>query len=412
MDSPQNTLKLKPAVGWPDGCTPSIPYGRQIISEADIAAVTEVLRSDWLTQGPAVPAFEKAVTDRCGARFGVAVNSATSALHLACLALEVGPGDLVWTVPNTFVASANCALYCGADVDFVDIDADTFCMSADALSAKLAHHRLLGKPLPKVVIPVHFAGQSCDVATISKLGIEYGFRVIEDASHAIGATYQGNPVGNCRYSDITVFSFHPVKIITTGEGGIALTNNAQLNRRMQRLRSHGITRDPTEILQPSAPAWHYEQQELGFNYRMTDIQAALGLSQLQRLDGYVERRRELAASYDEAIYRLGLTSQRVPTWTESAYHLYVIHVPSQQRDSVLSGLSGCGIQATLHYPPVHLQPYYRHLGYAAGDFPIAEHHGQHALSLPLHPGLGIDEQYYVINTLVELLANKSTNPET
>ncbi len=403
MDSGKNMRMLETVGSWPQGQMPSIPYGRQAISEADIAAVAEVLSSDWLTQGPAVAAFEAAIADRCHANHAVAVNSATSALHLACLALELGPGDLAWTVPNTFVASANCALYCGAEVDFVDIDADTLCMSVELLSAKLARHRALGRQLPKVVIPVHFAGQSCDMAAIAELAMAYGFRVIEDASHAIGGSYQAQPIGDCRYSDITVFSFHPVKIITTGEGGIASTNDAQLCRRMQRLRSHGITREPSEMAQPSAPAWHYEQQELGFNYRMTDMQAALGLSQLQRLDAYVERRRELASRYDLALHEIGLKSQVVPSWTGSAFHLYVIQVPAPARDRVLAGLRTCGIQATLHYPPVHLQPYYRRLGFAAGDFPVAEHHGRQALSLPLHPQLSATEQDYVIRTLAGLL---------
>jgi UDP-4-amino-4,6-dideoxy-N-acetyl-beta-L-altrosamine transaminase len=403
MDSWKNMRGLENIGQWSQGQMPSIPYGRQTISEADIAAVVEVLRSDWVTQGPAVPAFEAAVAERCDARHAVAVNSATSALHLACLALDIGPGDLVWTVPNTFVASANCVLYCGAEVDFVDIDPDTFCMSVDALATKLAHYRALGRQLPKALIPVHFAGQSCDMAAIADLAIDYGFRVIEDASHAIGGTYQDRPIGNCRYSDITIFSFHPVKIITTGEGGMALTNDPQLDRRMQRLRSHGITREPSEMSRDDAPAWHYEQQALGFNYRMTDIQAALGLSQLQRLHECVGQRRELAVRYDSTLSHLGVKTQMVPAWTASARHLYVIHVPAAIRDGMLTELRRCGIQATLHYPAVHLQPFYRRFGFAPGDFPMAERHGHQAISLPLYPQLRMDEQDHVIRTLTCLL---------
>ena len=403
MDSAQNARMLQTSGEWPQGQTPSIPYGRQAISETDIAAVAEVLRSDWLTQGPMVPAFEAAVAARCHAAHAVAVNSATSALHLACLALDVGPGDLVWTVPNTFVASANCALYCGAEIDFVDIDVDTLCLSTDSLSEKLANHRALGKRLPKVVIPVHFAGQSCDMEEIATLAIEYGFRIIEDASHAIGGTYQDQPIGHCRYSDITVFSFHPVKIITSGEGGIALTNDPNIGRRMQRLRSHGITREPSEMVQPALNACHYEQQELGFNYRMTDIHAALGLSQLRRLDDWVTCRQELAQHYDRTIDGLGLKSQFVPAWTSSARHLYVIHVSESMRNRVLDDLRAAGVHSNIHYPPVHLQPYYRRLGFKPGDFPAAEHHGSHALTLPLYPQLDTATQEYIIRVLIRSL---------
>jgi UDP-4-amino-4,6-dideoxy-N-acetyl-beta-L-altrosamine transaminase len=384
-----------------------IPYGRQDIDQADIDAVVEVLRSDFLTQGPGVPAFEAAVAQYCGALHGVAVNSATSALHIACLALGVGPGDLVWTTPITFVASANCALYCGASVDFVDIDPLTWNLSAERLEHKLAQAAKSGG-LPKVVIPVHLCGQSCDMARLHALGQRYGFHIIEDASHAVGGHYRGVPVGSCRHSDITVFSFHPVKIITSGEGGMAMTNDAQLAGRMQLLRSHGITAD-ARVMEAHAPEqiWNYQQFELGFNYRMTDVSAVLGLSQLRRTDLFVSRRRALAGRYDELLRGLPLQLPARPADVDSAWHLYVVRLrPGEsvrtQRE-VYAGLREAGIAANLHYIPVYLQPYYRRLGFAPGHCPQAEEYFVQAITLPLFPALTEAQQDAVAAVLASLL---------
>lgn len=383
-----------------------IPYGRQDISPADIDAVVAVLRSDFLTQGPAIERFEQAVADYCGAAQAVAVNSATSALHLACLALGLGPGDWLWTSPNTFVASANCALYCGARVDFVDIDPRTYNLSVAALRDKLEQAERAGR-LPKIVVPVHFAGQSCAMREIGALATRYGFRVIEDASHAIGGRYQGEPVGNGRYSDITVFSFHPVKIITTGEGGMALTNNPELAETLRRLRTHGITRDPATMTHTPDGPWYYQQIELGFNYRLTDIQAALGYSQLQRLEEFVARRHALADRYDALLADLPvITPWRDPeAW--SAFHLYVIRLDEQRagqsRRAVFEALRQRGIGVNVHYIPVHTQPYYRAMGFAEGDYPEAERYYREAISLPLYPGLTEAEQNFVVERLRALL---------
>ncbi|HSO83540.1 UDP-4-amino-4,6-dideoxy-N-acetyl-beta-L-altrosamine transaminase [Thiocapsa sp.] len=378
-----------------------IPYGRQDITEADIAAVEAVLRSDFLTQGPAVPRFEQAVAAKVGAAHGVAVNSATSALHIACLALDLGPGDRLWTSPNTFVASANCARYCGAEVDFVDIDPRTYNLSVEALAAKLEQAETTGT-LPKIIVPVHFAGQPCDMQAIAALAERYGFRIIEDASHAIGARCDGDPVGNCRYSDITVFSFHPVKIITTGEGGLATTNDPALAERMARLRTHGITRDPAHMQGEPAGPWDYHQIELGFNYRMTDIQAALGASQLQRLDDHVARREALAARYDQLLADLPvLTPYRDPRH-RSALHLYPIQIDDAagpNRLAVFQALRQAGIGVNLHYIPVHTQPDYRRLGFKHGDFPVAEAYYSRAISLPLFPTLTEPQQTQVVDAL-------------
>jgi UDP-4-amino-4,6-dideoxy-N-acetyl-beta-L-altrosamine transaminase len=387
-----------------------IPYGRQDVSEEDVQAVVRVLRSDWLTQGPTVPGFEAAVAARCKAAHAVAVNSATSALHLACLALQVGPGDQVWTSPITFVASANCARYCGADVDFVDIDPGHWCMSVERLAEKLARHRSAGHALPKVVIPVHLSGQSCDMRAIAGLGREYGFRVVEDASHAIGGAYLDGPVGDCRYSDITVFSFHPVKIITTGEGGMALTNDPAMHERMARLRTHGITRDPEQMARAPGGAWYYEQLDLGFNYRMTDLQAALGLSQLGRIDAFVRRRNELAQRYDAALEGLPVRRQHVPAGIVSARHLYPVRVDSRRRNALFDSLRHEGIGVNVHYIPVHLQPYYRGRGFRAGDFPEAEAYGEEAISLPLFPAMSDEQHRRVVAGLRAHLPNLAESP--
>ena len=391
-----------------------IPYGHQDINQTDIDAVVEVLRSDFITQGPAVPAFEQAVAKEAHARHAIAVNSATSALHIACLALDLGPGDRLWTVPNTFVASANCGRYCGADVDFVDIDPLTWNMSVPKLREKLLRAKRENQ-LPKVVVPVHFAGQPTDQEAIWELAREFGFKIIEDAAHAIGASRNGEPVGSCRWSDITVFSFHPVKIITTGEGGMALTNDGELSECMNMLRSHGITRDParmrasdrvssasTPVPGASAP-WYYEQQILGFNYRMTDIQAALGSSQLKRLHGYVERRNAIARRYDEALKDLPLQLPTVQTGNRSAFHIYVVRLlhktPAKSYGQVFEELRNRGIGVNLHYLPVHLQPYYRQFGFAPGQYPEAEAHACEALTLPIYPQMTDTDQDMVINAL-------------
>lgn len=379
-----------------------IPYGRQEITAADIAAVTAVLGSDFLTQGPAVPRFERAIADYCGAAHGVAVNSATSALHIACLALDLGPGDWLWTSPNTFVASANCGRYCGAKVDFVDIDPDSYNLSPAALAAKLEQAAVSGR-LPKVVIPVHFAGQPCDMEAIATLGQRYGFRIIEDASHAIGGRYRGEAIGNCRYSDITVFSFHPVKIITTGEGGLATTQDPTLAERMARLRSHGITRDPAGMQGKPEGPWYYQQIELGFNYRLTDIQAALGQSQLQRVDDYVARRQRLAARYDRGLADLPLRLPYRDPGHQSALHLYPIQVLKDRRP-IFEALRLADIGVNVHYIPVHTQPDYSQFGFQRGDFPQAEAYYDHAISLPLFPTMTETEQDRVMAVLTAALA--------
>jgi len=381
-----------------------IPYGRHYINQADIDAVVDVLRSDFLTQGPVVPAFETAVVAYCGAQHAVAVNSATSALHIACLALGVGPGDVVWTTPITFVASANCALYCGAQVDFVDIDPSTYNLSLAMLAEKLAQAETSGK-LPKVVIPVHLCGQSCDMEGIYALGQRYGFKIIEDASHAIGGKYKGEPVGNCRYSDITVFSFHPVKIITTGEGGMALTNNTALAERMALLRSHGNTRDPARMTHAADGPWYYQQIDLGFNYRLTDLQAALGVSQMTRIDDYVTRRHVLAKRYDELFDAMPVTTPWQHPDSYSGLHLYVIRLQLGKIDNthrqVFEQLRELGIGVNLHYIPVHTQPYYQRMGFQHGQFPEAERYYAEAISLPMYATLTEPQQDVVFAAVCE-----------
>ena len=384
-----------------------IPYGRQSISEADIEAVAEVLRSDFLTQGPTVPAFEQAVASYCGAAHAVAANSATSALHMACLALGVGPGDRVWTSPLTFVASSNAALYCGAQVDFVDVDERTYNMCPNKLAQKLDEAAKAGT-LPKVVVPVHLAGQSCDMAAIHAAASRYGVRIVEDASHAIGGTYRSEPVGNCRFSDIAVFSFHPVKIVTTGEGGMAMTNDAELAELMRLDRSHGITRDPAELQHDDVGPWYYEQQRLGFNYRMTDICAALGLSQMARIDRFLARRREIAAAYDNAFADLPVVTPWQHPDTLSAWRLYVILLDrrrvTRSHREVFDALRDAGIGVNLHYIPVYRQPYYRALGFGQGHCPNAEAYYAEAISLPMYPDLTDDEQREVVAAVSAVVA--------
>lgn len=384
-----------------------IPYGRQDISEADIQAVVDVLRSDFLTQGPAVPAFEKAVAGYCGAQHAVAVNSATSALHIACLALGVGPGDVVWTSPITFVASANCALYCGAQVDFVDIDPRTYNLSVERLAEKLAQAGKSGC-LPKAVIPVHLCGQPCDMAGIHALSQRYGFKIIEDASHAIGGKYKGEPIGNCRYSDITVFSFHPVKIITTGEGGMVLTNDTQLAKRMQLLRSHGITRDVADMTHAPDGPWYYQQIELGFNYRMTDMQAALGLGQMQRLDEFVAKRHAIARRYEKLLVDLPVITPWQHADSYSGLHLYVIRLKLAEirktHREAFEALRVAGIGVNLHYIPVYRQPYYyKGLGFQAEYCPEAERYYAEAISVPMYAALTEAQQDQVVSALNEVI---------
>ncbi len=379
-----------------------IPYGRQEISQEDIDAVISVLRSDFLTQGPVVQQFEQSLSNLAGASFAVAVNSATSALHIACLALGLGQGDRLWTTPNTFVASANCALYCGATVDFVDIDAATYNMCPQSLERKLAQAQATGT-LPKVVVVVHFAGQSCEMIKFHALAQRYGFKLIEDASHAIGGAYLGSPIGSCQYSDITVFSFHPVKIVTTAEGGAALTNNLMLAERMELFRSHGITRAPEMMVGESHGQWYYQQVGLGFNYRITELQAALGLSQLKRVKEFVSRRHEIAARYDQLLASLPVVIPFQHHDCYSAFHLYPVRLKldkiSRPRSKIFEGLRTRGIGVNVHYIPVHTQPYYKQFGFNEGDFPEAESFYADAITIPLYPTLTPEQQDHVIDSL-------------
>ncbi|MTI97169.1 MAG: UDP-4-amino-4,6-dideoxy-N-acetyl-beta-L-altrosamine transaminase [Marinobacter adhaerens] len=384
-----------------------IPYGRQEITQEDIDAVVEVLKSDFLTQGPRVPEFENTVATHVGAKFGVAVNSATSALHIACAALGLGDGDWLWTSPVTFVASANCGLYCGAKVDFVDIDPRTYNLCPDALERKLEQAREQDR-LPKVVVPVHLCGQPCDMKRIKALSERYGFRIVEDASHAIGGKYQGEFIGSGRYSDITVFSFHPVKIVTTAEGGMAVTNDAELAQRMELLRSHGITRDPARMTHEPDGPWYYQQVDLGFNYRMTELQAALGVSQMARLDDFVNRRHELARRYDELLADLPVVTPWQHPDSYSGLHLYVIRLKLAEirasHREVFELLREQGIGVNLHYIPVHAQPYYSAMGFAPEDFPEAMHYYNEAISIPMYHGLTFEQQDAVVTALKQALS--------
>lgn len=383
-----------------------IYYGKQSISETDIKAVDEVLHSDFLTQGPAIEQFERTVADYCGAKYAVAVCNATAALHIACLSAGLGTGELLWTSPITFVASANCGRYCGADVDFVDIDEKTYNMSTVALEEKLRCARR-DNSLPKVVVPVHLAGQPCDMARIKELSEEYGFTVIEDASHAVGADYLDTKVGSCAFSDMTVFSFHPVKIVTTGEGGMVLTNNKDLYEKLLLYRSHGITRDPAKMTHISDGVWYYQQIALGFNYRMTDIQAALGVSQMERLDEFVVRRRYLAARYDDLLRDLPLTTPIVLPDGQPSWHLYIVRIDfncvRKTKQKIFAEMREKGIVLSLHYIPVHTQPYYEELGFCANDCPAAMEYYHEVLTLPLYPKLTDAEQDQVATALREVL---------
>ena len=383
-----------------------IHYGRQDVNEADIEAVTAVLRSDFLTQGPAIERFEWVVADYCGAKYAVAVSNATSALHIACLAAGLGSGDILWTSPITFVASANCGRYCGAAVDFVDIDEKTYNMSADALEDKLRQAKKEHR-LPKIVVPVHLAGQSCDMKRIHALSEEYGFTVLEDASHGVGADYLATKVGSCAFSDMAVFSFHPVKIITTGEGGMVLTNDEDLYERLILFRSHGITRDPKKMTHEADGPWYYQQISLGFNYRMTDIQAALGASQMMRLDAFVDRRRALAARYDELLKDLPLVTPYVLEGANPSWHIYIVRVDfsrlAKTKKQVFEEMKAQGFALNLHYIPVHKQPYYQALGHRTGDFPASEKYYEEAFTLPLYVGLTEKEQQRAVESLQRIL---------
>ncbi|EPG76181.1 UDP-4-keto-6-deoxy-N-acetylglucosamine 4-aminotransferase [Leptospira fainei serovar Hurstbridge str. BUT 6] len=382
-----------------------IPYGRQNITQADIDSVIQILKSDFITQGPTIDQFEKTVSEYCGSQYALAVSNATAALHIACLALEVGAGDEVWTSPNTFVASANCALYCGAKIGFVDINPKTYNMDVDKLRLKLIEARNKNR-LPKVVIPVHFAGQSCDMEEISELSKQYGFKIIEDGSHAIGGKYLGQFIGNCKYSDITVFSFHPVKIITTGEGGMLTTNSKHLHEKLSLLRSHGISRNPDLMVSESEGGWYYQQLELGFNYRMTDIQAALGISQFARLESFIEKRHRIAENYDKLLDGLPVVTPYRSPGVNSALHLYPIKLSKDAkigRKQFFDELRRLGVGVQVHYIPVHRQPYYQKLGFKLGDFPEAEEYYESVVSLPIYYDLTHEEQLYVVEMIRNLL---------
>jgi UDP-4-amino-4,6-dideoxy-N-acetyl-beta-L-altrosamine transaminase len=383
-----------------------IPYGKQDINQADIDAVVNVLKSDFLTQGVQTPLFEKIVSNYCGSKYGVAVNSATSALHVACLSLNLGKGDWLWTSPNSFVASANCGLYCGAKIDFVDIDTQTYNMSVAELEKKLIHAKQ-EKKLPKIVIPVHFAGQSCDMRKIHSLSKEYGFKIIEDASHAIGGKYLNRPIGGCQYSDVTVFSFHPVKIVTTAEGGLATTNSKELAEKMKLYRSHGITRDESLMANKPEGGWYYQQVDLGFNYRMTELQAALGVSQMQRLDEFIAKRHILQERYDSLLSSLPIIKPHQNTDSYSALHLYPIQIDlnkvSKNREQIFNELREKGVGVNVHYIPIHTQLYYLQFGFKEGNFPNSESYYSSIISIPLFHAMTVEQQDEVLNVLKMVL---------
>mgnify|MGYP006417421359 FL=1 len=383
-----------------------IPYGKQDINQADIDAVVNVLKSDFLTQGVQTPLFEKIVSNYCGSKYGVAVNSATSALHVACLSLNLGKGDWLWTSPNSFVASANCGLYCGAKIDFVDIDTQTYNMSVAELEKKLIHAKQ-EKKLPKIVIPVHFAGQSCDMRKIHSLSKEYGFKIIEDASHAIGGKYLNRPIGGCQYSDVTVFSFHPVKIVTTAEGGLATTNSKELAEKMKLYRSHGITRDESLMANKPEGGWYYQQVDLGFNYRMTELQAALGVSQMQRLDEFIAKRHILQERYDSLLSSLPIIKPHQNTDSYSALHLYPIQIDlnkvSKNREQIFNELREKCVGVNVHYIPIHTQLYYLQFGFKEGNFPNSESYYSSIISIPLFHAMTVEQQDEVLNVLKMVL---------
>lgn len=387
-----------------------IPYGKQNINQSDIDAVVSVLQSEFLTQGPWIPKFEQIVSTYCGTSYATATNSATAALHIACLALGVNKGDIVWTSPISFVASANCALYCGAEIDFVDIDSKTYNISADRLAEKLEIAQKNNK-LPKVVIPVHLAGQSCEMERIFELSKKYGFYIIEDASHAIGGKYNGEPIGSCKYSDIAVFSFHPVKIITTGEGGMALTNSEKLNGIMQRLRSHGITRYPAEMTHPPDGLWYYQQIDLGYNYRITDIQAALGVSQMNRLDEFVQKRHSIANYYNVLLKDLPVVTPYQMSDAFSSYHLYIVRLKLKElnisHNQIFERFRNAGILVNLHYIPIYRHPYYEKMGFKKEDYPESESYYSEAISIPIYPELTNEEQKFVVQSLLTPLGHQT-----
>jgi|TARA_B110000879_G_C11172234_1_gene514145 UDP-4-amino-4,6-dideoxy-N-acetyl-beta-L-altrosamine transaminase len=386
-----------------------IPYGKQDISDEDIASVVEVLKSDFLTQGPKVPEFEKALTNLSECNYACAVNSATSALHIACLSLDLGKGDLLWTSPVSFVASANAGLYCGANIDFVDIDLETYNLCPEKLAQKFEKAELEGR-LPKILIPVHLCGQPCDMQKIKDLCDNYGVKIIEDASHAIGGSYLGKPIGNCEYSDITVFSFHPVKIITTAEGGAALTNDNDIYQKLLLLRSHGITRDVDKMTELAHGSWYYQQISLGYNYRMTDIQAALGTSQVKRIHEFITKRHQISSRYNDLLANLPVQTPVSLINTKSALHLYVIRLKLDEinasHSDIFEALRANGIGVNIHYIPIHMQPYYKSMGFKSGDYPNSEQYYNEAISLPMFPKLSEAEQDEVVDVLTSILHSK------
>jgi UDP-4-amino-4,6-dideoxy-N-acetyl-beta-L-altrosamine transaminase len=387
----------------------NIPYGKQDINQDDIDTVVSILTSDFLTQGPQVTLFEDVLKIKCDSKYAVATNSATSALHIACLALDFKKDDILWTSPISFVASSNCALYCGGKVDFVDIDPSTFNMCANELEKKL-EHAALNNCLPKIVVPVHLCGNSCDMEKIYELSIKYQFKIIEDASHAVGGSYKGFKIGSSKYSDITIFSFHPVKIITSGEGGMALTNNKILASKMSLLRTHGITRSSSEMDKTEEGSWYYEQQSLGYNYRITDIQAALGASQAKRLDEFVSKRNEISKRYINRLSNLDLNFQYVSKDSYSAYHLFVISLKNKDdiynKKKIFESLRSHGIGVNLHYIPIYHHPFYKKMGFNKADFTNSENYYKSAISIPLFPGLSIESQDFVVKKIYEALQKK------